>query len=83
VNPVNQPRDSRGAESRVLVVGAHPDDEVLGMGGTVARHALYEGHEVVVLCVSDGSSSRTTGLWRPPRSSASRSTSSTTYLAAT
>jgi LmbE family N-acetylglucosaminyl deacetylase len=41
-----------------LVVGAHPDDEVLGMGGTVARHALHEGCEVVVLCVSDGSSSQ-------------------------
>lgn len=49
------------ALERVLVVGAHPDDDVLGMGGTIARLALQEGAEVTVLCVTDGSSSQYPG----------------------
>ena len=42
---------------RILVVAAHPDDEVLGCGGTIARHA-DEGHNVHVLIVAEGSTSR-------------------------
>ena len=38
---------------RILVVGAHPDDEVLGAGGTIARH-VQEGDEVCVLILTDG-----------------------------
>ena len=34
----------------VLVVAAHPDDEVLGCGGTIARHA-DSGDQVHVLIV--------------------------------
>jgi len=37
----------------VLVVGAHPDDEVLGPGGAVAKHAAA-GDEVHVLIVTEG-----------------------------
>jgi LmbE family N-acetylglucosaminyl deacetylase len=37
----------------VLVIGAHPDDEVLGAGGTIAKHAAA-GDEVVILIVSEG-----------------------------
>jgi LmbE family N-acetylglucosaminyl deacetylase len=45
---------------RVLVVAAHPDDEILGMGGTIAKHAR-EGAEVAVLWVSEGSSTQYPG----------------------
>lgn len=38
---------------RILVVATHPDDEVLGCGGTMALHAA-EGDEVHVLVVSRG-----------------------------
>jgi len=41
----------------VLVVAAHPDDEVLGCGGTLARHAA-EHDEVNVLFLADGETSR-------------------------
>lgn len=42
---------------RVVAVVAHPDDEVLGVGGTLARHAS-DGADVTVLVVADGASSR-------------------------
>ena len=38
---------------RVLVVGPHPDDQELGMGGTIAKLADL-GHEVLLLDVTDG-----------------------------
>jgi LmbE family N-acetylglucosaminyl deacetylase len=47
---------SHGAQ-RVLVVAAHPDDEVLGCGGTIARHA-EAGDQVQVLIVAEGATSR-------------------------
>jgi len=40
-----------------LVVAAHPDDEVLGCGGTIARHA-DAGDQVHVLIVAEGATSR-------------------------
>ncbi len=43
--------------SRVLVIAAHPDDEVLGMGGTIAMHA-DRGDVVRVVVVTDGSSTQ-------------------------
>jgi len=42
---------------RVLVVAAHPDDEVLGCGGTIARHS-DAGDQVQVLIVAEGATSR-------------------------
>jgi LmbE family N-acetylglucosaminyl deacetylase len=44
---------------RIAVVAAHPDDEVLGCGGTIARHAA-EGDQVHVLVVAEGVTSRST-----------------------
>jgi len=41
----------------VLVVAAHPDDEVLGCGGTIAR-LVNKGNKVHVLLLADGESSR-------------------------
>lgn len=41
----------------VLVIASHPDDEVLGCGGTLARLA-NEGHEVHILLMADGERSR-------------------------
>ena len=43
--------------SRVLIVAAHPDDEVLGCGGAIARH-VDSGDQVQVLIVAEGSTSR-------------------------
>lgn len=42
---------------RVLIVGAHPDDETFGMGGTLARH-IADGDEVDVLILTDGVTAR-------------------------
>ena len=41
----------------VLVVVAHPDDEILGCGGALARHAA-EGDTVHILIVGEGATSR-------------------------
>lgn len=42
---------------RVLVICAHPDDEVIGCGGTIARH-VADGDEVHVIYVADGETAR-------------------------
>ena len=42
---------------KVLVIAAHPDDEVLGCGGTIAR-LTAEGAECHLLIVTDGSSAQ-------------------------
>lgn len=44
----------------ILVFAAHPDDEVLGMGGTIAVHA-DRGDSVRIVCVTDGSSTQYPG----------------------
>ena len=42
---------------KVLVIAAHPDDEVLGCGGTIARLAS-EGREVYIAILGEGITSR-------------------------
>ena len=42
---------------KILVVAAHPDDEVLGCGGTMARHAK-NGDKVHIVFMSNGVNSR-------------------------
>nr|UXE46032.1 1D-myo-inositol 2-acetamido-2-deoxy-alpha-D-glucopyranoside deacetylase [uncultured bacterium] len=48
---------STRSPSRVLVIAAHPDDEVLGCGGTVALHARAGG-EVYTVIACEGESLR-------------------------
>lgn len=42
---------------QILIVAAHPDDEVLGCGATIARHA-QEGDRVHILILADGVGAR-------------------------
>jgi len=42
---------------KILIVAAHPDDEILGCGGTVAR-LVKQGHEADVLILGEGITSR-------------------------
>ncbi|MGC9506260.1 PIG-L deacetylase family protein [Baaleninema sp.] len=42
---------------QILIVAAHPDDEVLGCGGTIARHTA-EGSTVNVIFLADGVTAR-------------------------
>ena len=47
----------KGPKTKILVVAAHPDDEVLGCAGTIARLAR-EGHETHILILGEGITSR-------------------------
>lgn len=42
---------------KVYVIVAHPDDEIIGVGGTIAKH-IQEDDEVRVMIVAEGKSSR-------------------------
>ena len=54
--PGNGKPDTAGRK-RVLVIAAHPDDEVLGCGGTVALH-VKAGDHVTAVIVCEGESLR-------------------------
>jgi len=42
---------------KILVIAAHPDDEVLGAGGTILKH-VKKGDGVSILILSEGETSR-------------------------
>ena len=44
-------------KNSVLVIAAHPDDEILGCGGTAAKHVSI-GDEVNFLIIAEGATSR-------------------------
>ena len=44
-------------KNTILVIAAHPDDEVLGCGGTIAKYAAA-GDDVNILIVAEGATSR-------------------------
>lgn len=45
-------------KNKVLIIAAHPDDEVLGVGGTIAWHSKINSDEVFVLILTEGCSSQ-------------------------
>lgn len=45
--------------NKVVVIAAHPDDEVLGCGATIAKH-VKSGDDVHVLILAEGQTSRDT-----------------------
>ena len=47
---------SRDEDKRILIVAAHPDDEVLGLGGTIAK--ISGEHQVYVAILGEGVTSR-------------------------
>jgi len=53
--PVGRKKAGRrpGGAPRILVVGPHPDDQELGMGGTIALLA-DQGHEILLLDMTNG-----------------------------
>lgn len=55
------------SQERVLVVVAHPDDEVLGCGGTIVRHCR-QGDQVSVMILADGVGGRSGTARSPDRS---------------
>jgi len=50
----------------ILIIAAHPDDEILGCGGTAARLAK-EGHQVFTLILGEGITSRDLSRQRDKR----------------
>jgi len=44
-------------KKKILVIAAHPDDEVIGCGGTIAKY-ISQGHKVRTIILSQGIASR-------------------------
>lgn len=54
---------------RVLIIAAHPDDEVLGCGATIAKYSRI-GTEFMVLFIAEGSSCRYSNISSPASTAA-------------
>ncbi len=44
-------------KNKILVIAAHPDDEIIGIGGTVAKH-INSGDECFAIILGEGMTSR-------------------------
>jgi LmbE family N-acetylglucosaminyl deacetylase len=66
--------DDEGFRRRVLCVAAHPDDEVLGVGATLARHA-QAGGTVAIMIMSEGEDAKVSAMRSPDRLSSARAAS--------
>ena len=44
-------------KNKILVIVAHPDDEVLGCGGTILKHSL-NGDSIDLIVMSNGEDAR-------------------------
>ncbi|RUR97099.1 hypothetical protein EFW57_03339 [Bacillus velezensis] len=49
---------------KVMVFAAHPDDEIIGVGGTLAKH-VRQGDSVSAVIMAEGKSSRKTDYKKP------------------
>lgn len=47
------PLEEKLPANKILVIAPHQDDEVVGCGGTVIKHAKTGGHVEIVFCTSD------------------------------
>jgi len=51
-------------ESNILIIAPHPDDEILGLGGTIKKFSS-SGHKITILIVSGiALTESTTLIWR-------------------
>lgn len=69
---ITTPRNLVAAGSRIVLVAPHPDDEIIAMGATVAALA-NDGHEVLIVAVTDGEGSHPHSTrWTPAALRAAR-----------
>jgi LmbE family N-acetylglucosaminyl deacetylase len=45
-------------KKKILVIAAHSDDEILGCGGTIAKHAKLYKDIITVVILGEGITSR-------------------------
>jgi LmbE family N-acetylglucosaminyl deacetylase len=64
---------------KVLVIVAHPDDEIIGLGGTLRKH-IKQGDNVEVVILGDGKTSRK-GKYQPIEDQTKKSSVSETKKA--